>query len=77
VRTREAFPLDWALTQENIGYALLLKSTITETCADAQAAANAIRASLEIFAHPDLAWNRAKAEAGLTDADNLVAKLCT
>ena len=43
--------------------------------AHAEAAVAALREALTVFAHPSLAWNRAKAERGLARAEALLAAL--
>jgi hypothetical protein len=64
------------MIQENIGYALCDKAEKLGDCTTAREAVAAHEAALKIFAHPDLAWNRAKAERGLADAHALRNRLC-
>jgi hypothetical protein len=76
VRTRDRLPLQWARTQENIGYALYAKALKIGDCEGAREAVAALEAALEVLCHPDLAWNRAKAEQGLVKAKALRDCLC-
>lgn len=76
VRTREQFPFLWARTMENLGYALDAKAFILNDCALAGQSVEALEAALEVFAHPQLAWNRDKAERGLASARKQRDRLC-
>jgi hypothetical protein len=60
VRTREALPQDWAMTQMNLGNALAEQGTRTEGEAGRKLLAEAVaayRASLEVFTEKDFPWH--------------------
>ena len=68
VRTRERVPLDWAMTQNNLGAALRTLGELESGTERLEQAVQAHRAALEVFTVEDLPLHHNKAQNNLQNA---------
>ena len=72
-RSRERVPLDWAMTQNNLGTALTRLGERESGTARLEEAVAAYRAALEVFREAQAAYYIQKAENNLQKAEALLA----